>query len=168
MTIHQKSESKEPGRIIKCNTSLHPTSAPAGDLFVPVARSATGMRKIKMKTLSKLLLIVMSFNLYGCATFLTLKCEEWMYAEDIPPVAPPYSGVLGDASLIAFPFTLSSNNEPGTPPAIGIKILLFPFCILDLPLSLVADTIILPYTIPRYCSYKSKIKNNVQNKNRRY
>lgn len=79
-------------------------------------------RDIKMKKL--LLLTLMTLSLTGCATLMTL---------DDPS---PYSGVKGDLSVF----------EPcnGPNPNCIVNVIYLPLAIIDLPLSFVGDTLMLP------------------------
>ena len=70
-----------------------------------------------MKTLTKIFLAAMMLPLTGCGTLMTL---------DQPVV---YSGVQEDVSRLTFSKT---------------AILLYPFIIIDVPLSFVGDTLMLP------------------------
>ncbi|MCK3656964.1 hypothetical protein A4G19_14980 [Pasteurellaceae bacterium Macca] len=67
------------------------------------------------------LIAFMSFNLAGCGTIWSLSS----------PAPQPYSGVRADLNMLetneAFPFNL--------------------LAIIDLPLSFLADTLFLPYTL---------------------
>ena len=81
-----------------------------------------------MKILNKALLSVMTLALTGCGTLMTLDQQE------------VYSGVQEDVSRLTFSKTAPAGDVGE---AFG-TILLYPFIIIDVPLSFVGDTLMLP------------------------
>ena len=81
-----------------------------------------------MKILNKAFLSVMTLALTGCGTLMTLDQAE------------AYSGVQEDVSRLTFSKTAPAGDVGE---AFG-TILLYPFIIIDVPLSFVGDTLMLP------------------------
>ena len=81
-----------------------------------------------MEILNKAFLSVMTLTLTGCGTFMTLDQPE------------DYSGVQEDVSRLTFSKTAPAGDVGE---AFG-TILLYPFIIIDVPLSFVGDTLMLP------------------------
>ena len=81
-----------------------------------------------MKILNKAFLSVMTFALTGCGTLMTLDQPE------------AYSGVQEDVSRLTFSKTAPAGDVGE---AFG-TILFYPFIIIDVPLSFVGDTLMLP------------------------
>ena len=81
-----------------------------------------------MKILNKAFLSVMTLALTGCGTLMTLDQPE------------TYSGVQEDVSRLTFSKTVPAGDVGE---AFG-TILLYPFIIIDVPLSFVGDTLMLP------------------------
>ena len=81
-----------------------------------------------MKILNKAFLSVMTLALTGCGTLMTLDQRE------------AYSGVQEDVSRLTFSKTVPAGDVGE---AFG-TILLYPFIIIDVPLSFVGDTLMLP------------------------
>ena len=81
-----------------------------------------------MKILNKALLLAMMLPLTGCGTLMTLHTPE------------VYSGVQEDVSRLPFSKTVPAGDVGE---AFG-TILLYPFIIIDVPLSFVGDTLMLP------------------------
>lgn len=85
-----------------------------------------------------LMAIVVSL-LSGCGTISHIKndCDE----------LAPYGGVAQDFDWLEGP----SYNNPIPIPGLGLLYLIsIPFILTDIPLSIAADTIILPYSLPKY------------------
>jgi uncharacterized protein YceK len=77
----------------------------------------------------------------GCGTVITRTVgPNW--APPDPPLSRVYSGVLFDLKCFWRPEAYETENISG-------------FCVFDLPLSLVADTVILPLTIYEQVKYGS-------------
>jgi uncharacterized protein YceK len=87
----------------------------------------------------------------GCGTFNTLNelhgnsrggtvCSniEWYDYNMV------YSGVGFDSKLLACPITCHGEECLG---CIGYYPIIFPGCLIDIPLSFVADTLLLPYSV---------------------
>ena len=81
-----------------------------------------------MKILNKALLLAMMLPLTGCGTLMTLEQPE------------VYSGVQEDVSRLTFSKTAPAGDVGE---AFG-TILFYPFIIIDVPLSFVGDTLMLP------------------------
>ena len=81
-----------------------------------------------MKILNKAFLSVMALALTGCGTLMPLDQPE------------AYSGVQEDVSRLTFSKTVPAGDVGE---AFG-TILLYPFIIIDVPLSFVGDTLMLP------------------------
>ena len=81
-----------------------------------------------MKILNKSFLLAMMLPLTGCGTLVTLDKPEY------------YSGVQEDVSRLTFSKTAPAGDVGE---AFG-TILLYPFIIIDVPLSFVGDTLMLP------------------------
>ena len=81
-----------------------------------------------MKILNKALLLAMMLPLTGCGTLMTLDQQE------------AYSGVQEDVSRLTFSKTAPAGDVGE---AFG-TILFYPFIIIDVPLSFVGDTLMLP------------------------
>ena len=82
-----------------------------------------------MKILNKSFLLAMMLPLTGCGTLMTL---------DQPEV---YSGVQEDVSRLTFSKTAPAGDVVGEAVA---TTLFYPFIIIDVPLSFVGDTLMLP------------------------
>ena len=82
----------------------------------------------------------------GCGSISNLSEGPGMHEKRVRTM--PYGGVLIDAEVLA---------EPCTDPNISVfgGIFAIFFGLIDLPLSIVVDTLSLPYTIPKALSYPS-------------
>jgi uncharacterized protein YceK len=80
----------------------------------------------------------------GCGSISNLSEGPGMHEKRVRTV--PYGGVLIDAEVLA---------EPCTDPEISVfgSVFAVLFGLIDLPLSIVVDTLTLPYTIPKALSY---------------
>ena len=81
-----------------------------------------------MKILNKAFLLAMMLPLTGCGTLVTLDKPEY------------YSGVQKDVARLTFSKTAPAGDVGE---AFG-TILFYPFIIIDVPLSFVGDTLMLP------------------------
>ena len=89
--------------------------------------------------------VAIAFN-YGCGTTVTLQNSEKF--ESLI-----YSGVREDYKMLG-----EFGGDDGFFPQVGRIILFLPinlFFLIDLPLSMIADTVMLPYTIPKSSSEDS-------------
>jgi uncharacterized protein YceK len=73
----------------------------------------------------------------GCGTIL-------MRTDHDDVMSPLYLGTRFDGGFVAFSPTTPFNDDKEDDRVIGM----FPLALIDLPLSLVADTLLLPLTIP--------------------
>ena len=84
--------------------------------------------------------------LTGCASLLTtvggaeLQVDKGSVLE--VKKSKVYAGTKVDAFLLGRPFVDGVKGEDG-----GAFLLLYPFILIDLPLSMVMDTLLLPYTL---------------------
>ncbi len=114
------------------------------------------MRKIWIKVAAISLLCMAGT---GCSTFVTLVQGPMMYGKNSGnrcSLALPYvfSGTVHDVTFIMKP--VLCENVDITEDWAGFAL---PYGLIDLPFSLVADTVILPYTIYRQSTY-GNIKNS--------
>jgi len=90
----------------------------------------------------KLLLLILSFVLVGslasgCATVLTLADRQYLEESHLV-----YSGIRLDGETFITPFYHEGHRQHWIWPTLAF---------FDMPLSLVADTVVLPYTFWTYC-----------------
>ncbi len=100
----------------------------------------------------------------GCGTIISQNVSSRVFLETNKygkydrdqdcsyPTPQIFSGVVSDIQLLTFPFSCLCSGEGGLGFLIFWPIFL-PLSIIDLPLSAVADTLILPYSIPRQMEY---------------
>jgi uncharacterized protein YceK len=100
---------------------------------------------IKISPLLSALLMV------GCASLSVTFNPDPKFGQDKNPI---YAGTRFDAEALAAPFD-GASSDPGSWPDPIIWVF-YPFFIVDLPLSMVMDTLLLPYTIPSYHSRTKK------------
>ncbi len=102
-----------------------------------------------MAGMAKALVLLLAPALSGCATYKTQFTDS---AADWPGnrrrvVPQVYSGTLANA---VFGRDIVTGNTGMDPAGQAVEAILgFPLVLIDLPLSVVGDTILLPYTIPR-------------------
>ena len=108
--------------------------------------------------------ILISLALAGCGTIVSqgasreifeAKNEEGEYdRDDSCCILTPhvYSGVVTDYTMLTFPFSCPCTGESGLA-GLAFWPLIATLAIIDMPLSAAADTVILPYTIPRQIKY---------------
>jgi len=88
-------------------------------------------------TLKVVLIVLFSIALFGCSTIDSKKERMWRPFYPSPSDwGVPYSGVR---DLYHDYIECNWGNS--------LKPILFPFAIIDLPLSLIADTLVLPYDL---------------------
>lgn len=80
-----------------------------------------------------IVLIIAAAALNGCGTMMTLSMEEEKIVDPCKTLPRAYSGTVFDSRMIYHPEHTGSNNAEF-------------FFLIDLPLSLVLDTLVLPYT----------------------
>ena len=98
------------------------------------------MRILGIRTLT---LLIFLFGSTGCATLLVLDGQFHQGATD--PCDPPkytFGGTATDIGVII----VSAKNQQGNVP---FSLLMFSAAVVDLPFSVVADTVVLPYTVSR-------------------
>ncbi len=81
----------------------------------------------------------------SCGTIINIQ-EKGLFFPVGQKVANPYGGVIIDGMITATPFLTGE-------PFLGFFTILG---IVDLPFSLVGDTVTLPYTIPRFLSHQEE------------
>jgi len=104
------------------------------------------------------LLVALSYPLIsGCSSIssqLTSSqsiAKEILGSDEVPLI---YGGVRVNAKMAEDIFDMASSNNPEVGQAIGIGSM---YLIIDLPFSLVADTLLLPYSIYRTCNADDRI-----------
>jgi uncharacterized protein YceK len=80
-----------------------------------------------------IVLIMAATALNGCGTIITLSMQEKDIVDHCNTLPRAYSGTVFDSRCIYHPEHKGTNNAEL-------------FCLIDLPLSLGMDTIVLPYT----------------------
>ncbi len=89
------------------------------------------------------LLLILLSQLIGCGTIVSLSLEEETIDQNAYSTLPrAYSGVILDSRCIHHPHDHSPNN---------VEV----FCLIDLPISFVLDTVLLPYTATTQIMYGS-------------
>jgi uncharacterized protein YceK len=91
----------------------------------------------------------------GCGTIQSIKLDN--RTEPTKDIHVLYGGVHYDCQMMDPP----SSGGWELPPSYCF----FPFALIDLPLSFVADTVMLPYTIPRANHRKQEIAKKVVDRN---
>ena len=86
-----------------------------------------------------IVLVTAVATLNGCATIATLSMEEENIVDTCKTLPRVYSGTVFDSRCMYHPERKGTNNMEF-------------FCLIDLPLSIAMDTIVLPYTA--YQQYK--------------
>ena len=107
------------------------------------------MKSSSVRRFILILIALCSAQLSGCASLITSFGEprinsgnvEW----DKKWCSSVYIGVRTDASILSSPFDKGCRESSEC----GMNIALSPFALIDLPFSLVVDTLLLPYTIPK-------------------
>ena len=118
----------------------------------------------KRKATLVVLGMLISQTLSGCGTIssqhdsirsVEAKENPDIYFRDDPCCIPTpniYSGVVTDYQTLTFPFTCPCTGESGLA-AIVFWPVIGTLSLIDMPMSFVADTAILPYTIYRQVEY---------------
>jgi uncharacterized protein YceK len=107
---------------------------------------------IKISSLLSALLMV------GCASLSVTFNPDPKFGQDKNPI---YAGTRFDAMAIAAPFDGPSSSDPRSWPD-PIFWVFYPLFIVDLPLSMVMDTLLLPYTISHHSKTKQSETFNME------
>jgi len=116
-----------------------------------------------MKIIKVLAILAITFCFLGCATMQAIQVSKQHYSEveqkyirsrgDCKFSTPHiYGGAVVAVEHILFPIMCPCSGESGLA-FIAFYPLFLPFFIIDLPLSIAADTIILPYTTYKQIKY---------------
>jgi uncharacterized protein YceK len=97
--------------------------------------------------LKKILIVFCALNLVGCASLYGTFAEDENGKSKIKFDSKVYIGTKTDgAALILAPMCAGSHSHPCTGDT-WIYLLIWPLALIDLPLSFIADTLLLPYTL---------------------
>lgn len=90
------------------------------------------------------------FLLNGCAAATFTFTRDDLSYEHLDHSRRTYIGTRVDAALLSLPFRKETyeGNVSGAGSGFIYLIFLYPFILVDLPLSVLLDTLFLPYTIP--------------------
>jgi uncharacterized protein YceK len=112
----------------------------------------------KIITLGAALILLACVVLTGCGTCFTLTASSVMYGNEenpqskklggtVYPIPHIYSGTAADLTGIIGPFVIKEIRRA------PYFVFMYLYAITDLPLSFAADTLMLPYTVPRQIVY---------------
>jgi uncharacterized protein YceK len=108
----------------------------------------------KFKTIIIGLLLAVSIISSGCASLIQISGMGDMSEEEAKkyPVPVLYGATMIDLAFLSCPF-ISGGGESGMIARIMCPVM-FPLGLIDLPISLVTDTLLLPISLPRHIAHK--------------